>query len=53
MLKNLGQMALEGISSNDLCFPQRQLFDLCKPDESLIPFDGYGLLKILRISLKF
>ena len=53
MLKNLGQMALKGISSDDLCFPQRQLFDLCKPDESLVPFDGYGLLKILRISLKF
>ena len=53
MLKNLGQMALEGISSDDLCFPQRQLFDLCKPDESLIPFDGYGLLKPLRISRKY
>ena len=53
MLKNLGQLALEGISSDDLCFPQRQLFSLCKPDESLIPFDGYGLLKILRIMRKF
>ena len=53
MLKNLGRLALEGISSDDLCFPQRQLLKLCEPDESLIPFDGYGLLKILRISRKF
>ena len=53
MLKNLGQLALEGISTDDLCFPQRQLFDLCQPDESLTPFDGYGLLKILNISRKF
>ena len=53
MLKNLGQLALEGLSTDDLCFPQRQLFRLCQPDESLIPFDGYGLLKILRISRKF
>ena len=53
MLKNLGQLALEGICSDDLCFPQRQLFNLCEPDESLIPFDGYGLLKILRISRKY
>ena len=53
MLKNLGQLALEGISSDDLCFPQRQLFDLCKPDESIIPFDGYGLLKVLKIFRKF
>ena len=53
MLKNLGRLALEGISSDDLCFPQRQLLNLCEPDESLIPFDGYGLLKILRISRKY
>ena len=53
MLKDLGQLALECISSDDLCFPQRQLFTLCKPDESCIPFDGYGLLKILRISRKY
>ena len=53
ILKNLGQLALEGISSDDLCFPQRQLFNLYKPDESEIPFDGYGLLKILRISRKY
>ena len=53
MLKNLGNLALEGISTDDLCFPQRQLFDLCQPDESLTPFDGYGLLKILNISRKF
>ena len=53
MLKNLGQLALEGISSDDLCFPQHQLFKLCEPDETLIQFDGYGLLKILRISRKY
>ena len=53
MLKNLGQLALEGISSDDLCFPKHQLIKLCEPDESLILFDGYGLLKILRISLRF
>lgn len=53
MLKNLGKLALEGISNDDLCFPQRQLFDLCEPDESLTPFDGYGLLKMLRISRKY
>ena len=53
MLKNLGRLALEGISTDDLCFPQHQLFKLCQPDESLIAFDGYGLLKILRISRKF
>ena len=53
MLKNLGHLALDGISSDDLCFPQHQLFNLCKPDESLIPFDGYGLLKILHISRKY
>ena len=53
MLKNLGQLALEGLSTDDLCFPQRQLFKLCQPDERLIAFDGYGLLKILRISRKF
>ena len=53
MLKNLGRLALEGLSTDDLCFPQRQLFKLCQPDESLIAFDGYGLLKILRISRKF
>lgn len=53
MLKNLGRVALEGISSDDLCFPQHQLFDLCKPDESDLPFDGYGLLKVLRISRKY
>ena len=52
MLINLGRLALEGISSDDLCFPQRKLFDLCKPDESLISFDGYGLLKILHIFRK-
>ena len=50
MLKNLGQLALEGISTDDLCFPQDQLFTLCKPDESLSNFDGFGLLKILHIS---
>ena len=53
MLKNLGRLALEGISTDDLCFPQRQLFKLCQPDESLTPFDGYGLLKILNISRRF
>ena len=53
VLKNLGQLALEGISSDDLCFPQRQLFNLYKPDESEFPFDGFGLLKILRISRKY
>ena len=52
MLKNLGQLALECISSDDLCFQQCQLFDLCKPDEDIIPFDGYGLLKILKIPRK-
>ena len=53
MLKNLGQLALEGISNDNLCFPQRQLFDLCKPDENLMSFDGYGLLKMMRISRKY
>ena len=53
MLKDLGHLALECISSDDLCFSKRKLFPLSKPDESLIPFDGYGLLKILRISRKF
>ena len=53
MLKNLGHLALDGISGDDLCFSQHKLFNLCKPDESLIPFDGYGLLKILRISRKY
>ena len=53
MLKNLGLMALEGISTDELSFPQHQLFKLCKPDENFSDFDGYGLLKILRISRKF
>ena len=53
MLKHLGHLALKSISNDDLCFPQHHLFDLCKPDESIVPFDGYGLLKILKISLKF
>ena len=48
-LKNLGQLALEGISNDNLCFSECQLFDLCKPDENM-SFDGYGLLKMMRIS---
>ena len=52
-LKNLGQLALMGISSNDLCFSQQQLFEICEPDETAGPFDGFGLLKILRIFRKY
>lgn len=48
-LKNLGQLALDGISSNDLCFSQQQLFEICVPDETTGQFDGFGLLKLLRI----
>ena len=49
ILRNLGQLALNGISTNDLCFSQNELFEMCKPDESFVQFDGYGLLKILRV----
>lgn len=53
ILKKLGRLALNGISTNDLCFSQKELFEMCTPDESFVPFDGYGLLKTLRVSKKF
>jgi len=53
ILKNLGQLALNGISTNDLCFSKKELFEMCAPDESFVPFDGYGLLKALRVSKNY
>ena len=53
LLKNLGRLALDGITTNDLCFSQQQLFEICEPDEKSVQFDGFGLLKVLHISRKF
>ena len=52
VLNGLGKVALEGLESGDLSFTRRKVIDACclgKKEE----FDGFGLLKTLRVFRKY
>ena len=49
-LRFLGELAIDGLQNDDLCFSRKQLVSTCKLDEQDIQFDGFGLLKPVQVS---
>ena len=49
-LQLLGELAIDGLQNDDLCFSRKQLVSTCKLDEQDVQFDGFGLLKPVQIS---
>jgi hypothetical protein len=49
-LQNLGELALNGLEKDDLCFRRRDLVQICNLDAQDHQFDGFGLLKPVQIS---
>lgn len=50
VLKNLGNLALNGLKNDDLCFSRKDLVRTCDLDADDHQFDGFGLLKPVQIS---
>ena len=49
-LNFLGELAINGLQNDDLCFSRKQLVTTCKLDEQDTEFDGFGLLKPVQVS---
>ena len=48
-LQSLGELAINGLQNDDLCFSRKQLVSTCKLDEQDVQFDGFGLLKPVQV----
>lgn len=51
MLQKLGELALNGLAKDDLCFCRRDLVETCNLDIDDHQFDGFGLLKPVHMCL--